>query len=86
MRGDVRGVGNPLDAPKDLSADKCNLSALFETSQMVIVCLIYYLPQLPHLAPGVLEARSLASLAHSKLDLWTQSGERYSANWRRIQE
>ena len=44
---------------------------------MVIVCLAYCLPQLPHHAPGVLEAKSLASLAPLKLDQWTLLGERF---------
>ena len=33
MRGDITGVGNPLDASKDPLADLGNLSALFGTSQ-----------------------------------------------------
>ena len=33
MRGDVTGVGNPMDASKDPLADLGNLSALFGTSQ-----------------------------------------------------
>ena len=32
MREDVRGVGKPLDAPKDPSADLGNFSSLFGTS------------------------------------------------------
>ena len=35
----------------------------------------------PHHAPGVSVARSLALLALSKLNLWTQFGERCTANW-----
>ena len=35
MRGDVTGVGNPLDASQDPSADLRNLSALFGASQPV---------------------------------------------------
>ena len=34
MRGDVRGVGNPLDASKVPSADLGNFSALFGMSQI----------------------------------------------------
>ena len=34
MREDVRGVGKPLDAPKDPSADLGNFSSLFGTSQL----------------------------------------------------
>ena len=37
--------------------------------------------KLPHHAPGVSVARSLALLAHSSHDLWTQLGERYTASW-----
>ena len=33
MREDVRGVGKPLDAPKDPSANLGNFSPLFGTSQ-----------------------------------------------------
>ena len=36
MRGDITGVGNPLDASKDPSADLGNLSALFGASQIQI--------------------------------------------------
>ena len=47
-------------------------------------CLTYCLPQLPHHAPGVSEARSLALLAPSKLDLWTLWEERYLGSWQRL--
>ena len=35
MREDVRGVGNPLNVPKDPSADLGNFSSLFGTSQRI---------------------------------------------------
>ena len=39
--------------------------------------------KLPHHAPGVSVARSLALLAHLSHDQWTQLGERFFANWLR---
>ena len=35
MREDARGVGKPLDAPKDPSADLGNFLPLFGTSQYI---------------------------------------------------
>ena len=55
--------------------------------KVVMGFLTYYLPQLPHHAPGVSVARSLVLLAHSSHDLWTQLGESVTASWqRRVQQ
>ena len=47
-------------------------------SQIGFSCLM---SKLPHHAPGVSVARSLALLALSKPDLWSQLGERSTASW-----
>ena len=40
LRGDVTGVGNPLDASKDPSADLGNLSASFGASHFLTTVLV----------------------------------------------
>ena len=47
MREDVRGLGKPLDAPKDPSADLGNFSPLFGTSQPSIQDLVVTSPVRP---------------------------------------
>ena len=41
MREDVRGVGKPLDTPKDPSADLGNFLPLFGTSQLLSYITIF---------------------------------------------
>ena len=43
MREDVRWVGNPLDVPKDPSADLGNFSALFGMSNLKMNIKIFFL-------------------------------------------
>ena len=54
LRGDVTGVGNPLNASKDPSADLGNISASFGASQpllllllLLLLCYYYYYCYVP---------------------------------------
>ena len=64
MKGDVRGVRNPLDAPKDQSADLGNFSSLFGTSQYVKI-FFGYLATGDNLRTTAVSYRLQHSTAHS---------------------